>query len=137
MVAVNKVEIRAVRDLIEKRMLGSFVDLVPPDMGDPHPGGLRLKPQYLTRDQAEPCDVTSLVPPVGKELHPQADAEQRDPVLPDRFPEGGNPSHAAKIAHTVREGADAGKHNASGGFQAFWIVRYQRGSTALLERAPD
>ena len=106
-VAVDVVEILAVPDVLEQRVVPQDVDGVPADLRHFQALVAEVGSQraYLPRHEAKAVVLAVLVALFKQQLHPEADAEEgllRRFFLDDRYKAGG-----LKFCHRVPEGAHA------------------------------
>ena len=95
-----------------------------------------LKARDGAGDQPEPRRAPELVGVVEQQLHPEADAEQRQ-ALGHQPADQVREAERVEVAHRLREGAHAREHEAIGGAQLV-VVGGDRGARAdALERLLD
>lgn len=104
LIAVDEVEGRLVRKLLEQRRPMLDADRVPADVRDSQRRD--LEPDHPTLDQAQPRVLAVLLARLGEQLHSQADAENR-PSGSDQSGERVGESALVEAAHPGAERANS------------------------------
>ncbi len=107
---MHEVEVGAARDPIEDREIVPVLDLVPPHVRHLEPGGEAAND---TGNDVEPLALTELLALGEEELVPEANPEERPPVV-ERGAERVEEAQRLEIAHGVVESAVAGQDKSAG-----------------------